>query len=52
MKAEFCVTLWFPKRLTTGKKMTRLENGLKIGLFLKKFKAESKIFMPFIETQV
>ena len=25
--------LWFQKRVTTGKKMTRLENGLKIGLY-------------------
>ena len=35
MKAEFCVPLWFPKRLTTGTKMTHPENGLKIGLVLK-----------------
>ena len=33
----FC-TLWFQKE--EGKKMTRLENGLKIGLFLISFKAE------------
>ena len=42
------ITLWFQKRDTTGKKMTWLENGLKICLFLKFFNAASKISIPFI----